>query len=132
MKILLVAPKKGEIGKWPECNPRVNVIIALELLISQQWPGIWNPVRKEKQNWSHLWNDETQKEKFFHLLVEGRYLPEYWMHLLVTADISLKKLDTFLRDIWLECCGHLSAYTIEDKTYSIMPMRELREKKYES
>ena len=64
----------------------------------------------------------------FHLLVEGRYLPEYWMHLLVTADISLKKLDTFLRDIWLECCGHLSAYTIEDKTYSIMPMRELREK----
>jgi len=77
---------------------------------------------------SSLEYDETQKEKFFHLLVEGRYLPEYWMHLLVTADISLKKLDTFLRDIWLECCGHLSAYTIEDKTYSIMPMRELREK----
>jgi len=85
--------------------------------------------KEREAEWkSSLEYDATQREKFFHLLVEGRYLPEYWMHLLVTADISLKRLDTFLRDIWLECCGHLSAFTIEDKTYSIMPMRELKEK----
>ena len=77
---------------------------------------------------SSLEYDETQSVKCFHLLVEGRYLPEYWMHLLVTANISLKRLDTFLRDIWLECCGHLSAFKIEDKTYSVMPMPELKEK----
>ncbi|MGI4788571.1 MAG: hypothetical protein ACRYFS_06945 [Janthinobacterium lividum] len=46
-----------------------------------------------------------------HLLVEGAYGPEYWLHLDVRADTPLKKLDTFLRGIWLECCGHLSQFT---------------------
>jgi len=57
------------------------------------------------------------KTKYFHLVVEGRYLPEYWMHLQVRADAQLRKLDDFLRGIWLECCGHLSAFTIEDQRY---------------
>jgi len=44
-----------------------------------------------------------QKTKIFHLVVEGRDLPEYWMHLSAAADTTLENLDDFLRDIWLEC-----------------------------
>lgn len=33
------------------------------------------------------------------------------------ADIKFKKLDHFLRKIWLECCGHLSAFTIGNIRY---------------
>lgn len=60
---------------------------------------------------------KAKKAKFLHLEVEGRYSPEYWIHLKVRADTTLKKLDDFLRGIWLECCGHLSAFTIEGERY---------------
>ena len=47
--------------------------------------------------------------KTFHLLVEGQYLPEYWLHLEAPAKGAFMMLDGFLRDIWLECCGHILA-----------------------
>ena len=67
---------------------------------------------------------KPRKTKTFHLIVQGRYLPDYWMHVEVPAHATLETLDGFLRRTWLECCGHMSAFTIEDKTYSIAPMSE--------
>src|SRR5579862_1072328 len=55
--------------------------------------------------------------RLFQLLVEGRYNPQYWMHIEVPAQESLQTLDDFLRDIWLECCGHLSAFKIDGVSY---------------
>ena len=60
---------------------------------------------------------EPEKTKLFHLVVEGRYLPMYWMHLEMPADATLADLDDFLRDTWLECCGHLSAFRIGKVSY---------------
>ena len=57
--------------------------------------------------------EKSKKMDVFHLVVEGRDLPDYWMHLSAPAYATLKDLDNFLRGIWLECCGHLSAFTIE-------------------
>lgn len=71
---------------------------------------------------------KLKKAMSYHLVVEGRYSPEYWMHLAVPLNATLKKLDDFLRNIWLECCGHLSAFTIEAKRYSVSPMQEYKEK----
>ncbi len=62
-----------------------------------------------------------QKTKLFHLIVEGRYNPQYWMHLEIPASEPLQTLDSFLRDIWLECCGHLSEFRIGDTSYSSEP-----------
>jgi hypothetical protein len=53
------------------------------------------------------------------LVVEGRDLPMYWMHLEVTASTTLTTLDQFLRNTWLECCGHLSAFEIAGGRYAI-------------
>lgn len=64
---------------------------------------------------------ETQKTRLFHMLVEGRHNPEYWMHLEMPASDALADLDDFLRDIWLECCGHLSEFTIGGTSYSTEP-----------
>lgn len=33
----------------------------------------------------------------------------------------LKDIDIFLRDIWLECCGHLSAFEINGVSYESSP-----------
>ncbi len=52
-------------------------------------------------------------KRFMHLLVKGSYHPEYWMHLKVAGDSRLEDLDAFLRAIWLECCGHMSAFSID-------------------
>ena len=59
-----------------------------------------------------------KKTRLFHILVEGRYNPQYWMHLELTASDTLADLDDFLRAIWLECCGHLSEFTIGGTSYS--------------
>jgi hypothetical protein len=59
--------------------------------------------------------------KIFHIKVQATYLPEYWLHLEVPGDERLQTLDQFLRDIWLECCGHLSQFIIEDVYYQSGP-----------
>ncbi len=69
-----------------------------------------------------------QEAKNFHLVVDGRYSPEYWLHLFAPSDTTLESIDSFLRDIWLECCGHLSAFTIKGISYSLSPMGEYDEK----
>lgn len=75
---------------------------------------------------------KLRKAKILHLVVEGRDLPRYWIHLEAPADTTLEKLDGYLRDIWLECCGHLSAFTIEGKRYALEPLEELKELGYKS
>ena len=62
-----------------------------------------------------------QPTKFFRLVIEGRDLPEYWLHLDVRTDATLEDLDDFLRRFWLECCGHLSAFTIGETRYRWEP-----------
>lgn len=71
----------------------------------------------------HLGSCKARQEaggraKIFHLVVEGLYDPIYWLHLEVAGSATLQNLDDFLRDIWLECCGHLSAFHIAGQTYT--------------
>jgi hypothetical protein len=64
-------------------------------------------------------HQQVKKSKAFHLVVEGYRLPMYWMHLEVVAGITLATLDRFLRDTWLECCGHLSVFRIGGLNYYV-------------
>ena len=63
----------------------------------------------------------AQKTKLFHIVVEGRYNPQYWMHLELPAIDTFDDVDQFLRDIWLECCGHLSAFRVGTISYMSEP-----------
>jgi len=60
---------------------------------------------------------KLRQAKLFHLVVEGG--PIYWLQLEAPTDATLQCLDGFLRDIWLECCGHLSAFTINGIHYDV-------------
>jgi len=82
---------------------------------------------KQKKDIPKTPSARTQTAKSFHLVAEGRDLPDYWMHLEVSANATLEALDGFLREIWLECCGHMSAFTIGSKRYSVAPMGEFDE-----
>jgi hypothetical protein len=61
---------------------------------------------------------KPKKSKLFHILVEGKEFPMYWMHLEMPASLTLDDLDDFLRGIWLECCGHLSEFRIGNISYA--------------
>ncbi|MEG1254944.1 SEC-C metal-binding domain-containing protein [Clostridium sp.] len=61
----------------------------------------------------------STKEKFL-IEVNFKYEPsEYWLYINVDEDCTLKELDQFLRDIWLECCGHLSCFTINGEVFEV-------------
>jgi len=42
---------------------------------------------------------------------------EYCLYIAIDIESTLKNLDSFLRNIWLECCGHLSSFIIGDVNY---------------
>ena len=42
----------------------------------------------------------------------------YFINLLVDGGSRLFDLDTFLRQIWLECCGHMSSFRVKGKQYN--------------
>lgn len=52
-------------------------------------------------------NTAPNPETFCHIEVESN---EMFLHLLVKGSAKMKEIDTYLKDIWLECCGHLSAF----------------------
>jgi hypothetical protein len=53
--------------------------------------------------------------------VEDVYSPFFWLDLEIKTGARLHDLDDFLRGIWLECCGHLSAFDIDGVSYSVSP-----------
>ena len=57
------------------------------------------------------------EERLFHIKVDDPLSPYYWLHIEIPARATLADLDHFLRRIWLECCGHLSQFTIGDTHY---------------
>jgi hypothetical protein len=68
-------------------------------------------------NAAYLAGNAGQKQRLFHILAEGKYNPQYWMHFEVVASEPLETLDSFLRDAWVECCDHLSAFKIDGTVY---------------
>jgi len=57
-------------------------------------------------------------QPLYHLQVQDAWYGEYWLQLEMRGDASLEDLDTYLRAIWLECCGHLSAFTVGPYHYT--------------
>ncbi len=47
------------------------------------------------------------------LHVADAFNPDYFLYLLLGEKTTLNDLDGFLREIWLECCGHMSAFSFE-------------------
>jgi len=43
---------------------------------------------------------------------EGFYDKGYWLFFSVPLSAHLSSVDSFLRNIWCECCGHLSAFRV--------------------
>ncbi len=67
------------------------------------------PKRREIITKAEKGKGET--ENLFHLKAKFPYSPDFWLDLEVSGSAALKDLDYYLREIWLECCGHLSEFS---------------------
>ena len=56
-------------------------------------------------------HDEMSGQECCLLKIEGAYNKNYWLYVDIPVSSTLNVLDTFLRKIWLECCGHMSAFS---------------------
>jgi len=56
----------------------------------------------------------------YYLSIHAKYAKDYFLYLLVAQNTTLDDLDSFLRKIWLECCGHMSAFFL--KKWEELPM----------
>lgn len=65
--------------------------------------------------------------EMLYLHVADAYNADYFLHLLVSKTASFGDLDQFLRDIWLECCGHMSAFSYERYGDEIPMNRRIRD-----
>ncbi len=55
--------------------------------------------------------DNSTKKKSYHIKITGGKL--YFLHILISEKATFDELDFYLRNIWLECCGHLSSFEIK-------------------
>ena len=62
--------------------------------------------------------EKGEKFRIFHLRIEDPYDSSYWLDIEMAATSPLSTLDQFLRDVWLECCGHLSQFIVGETYYS--------------
>ncbi len=60
-------------------------------------------------------SDPSGQEECRLLLIEGAEDKNYWLYVDIPTSASLSSLDRFLRKIWLECCGHMSAFRMKNR-----------------
>lgn len=57
--------------------------------------------------------------ELFQLRVEGKGAPMFWLDVEVKGESPMRRLDDLLRRVWLECCGHMSAFETGGVRYSV-------------
>lgn len=62
-------------------------------------------------------------EPLYHLRVQAAGLPQFWLDLEMRGSATLKGLDGYLRAIWLECCGHMSQFSLGGWRGKEIPMK---------
>jgi hypothetical protein len=60
---------------------------------------------------------QETKTRLFHILAEGEYSPQYWIHFEVPASASLWSLDGFIKEMWIDDLDHLSGFEINGTNY---------------
>lgn len=63
-----------------------------------------------------------KEQTIYHLQIQDAWAGDFWLHLEMPASETLDELDSYLRIIWLECCGHLSQFSFDSRGYEEIAM----------
>jgi hypothetical protein len=75
--------------------------------------------------------DQGKTQAIYHLQAQDAWGGDFWLHLEMNGTATLKDLDYYLRAIWLECCGHLSQFSIGGWGGNEIPMSRRIEQVFE-
>jgi hypothetical protein len=64
-------------------------------------------------------------ETLFYLRAECEFNKEFFLDFEVRGSATLSDLDSYLRAIWLECCGHMSEFAYNAWRDTIAPSRKV-------
>lgn len=71
-------------------------------------------------------------EAIYHLRAQALGLTEFWLNLEMRGAATLEQLDRYLRAIWLECCGHMSEFSLgKGWSHKTLPMSRRIEKVFD-
>ena len=62
-------------------------------------------------------NSKGNRNQFM-ISIKNKYTSEYCIYVSIDANLQLQHLDKFIRDVWVECCDHLSAFFIDGEMYN--------------
>jgi len=96
-------------GKCYYCNEELS-----ERTVKRHVKGCKD--RKEKIK-EAMASSKKNKSQYVLSIVPQYGSKEYCLYIAIDIDATLENLDSFLRNIWLECCGHLSSFIIGDVNY---------------
>ena len=92
---------KQSRGKCAFCDKEMtNVGLTKHLKVCPQRKKVIEKTKKGKN------------QSLYHLKIQNSYAKDFWLHMEINGSATLEDLDHYLRDIWLECCGHMSAFMI--------------------
>jgi hypothetical protein len=76
----------------------------------------------QKETEEYLRRPSKEKaNRIYGIKVWATYLPEYWIYLEMDGSAALSELDQFLKNTWVECCDHMSCFTIQGTEYEATP-----------
>lgn len=72
-----------------------------------------NSCQERQQAIANAEQPAGKAQNFYHLVVQDAYSKDFFLHLEMRGNAKLSDLDHYLREIWLECCGHLSEFSLK-------------------
>jgi len=96
-------------GKCYYCNEKLS-----ERTVKRHVKGCIDRKEKIKETMA---SSKKTKSQYVLSIVPQYGSKEYCLYIAIDTDSTLQDLDSFLRNIWLECCGHLSSFIIGDVNY---------------
>lgn len=77
-----------------------------------------NSCKARKERIEVLPCKNNKKDNYYMIEISDKYRKQdYWMYIACHKESKLSDIDDFLRRVWLECCGHLSKFTIDGVVY---------------
>ena len=70
-----------------------------------------------KKKISEEFEENKSKRKQYIISIKYKYCKDYCIYISIDAALQLCHLDQFIRDVWVECCGHLSEFIIDGTRY---------------
>lgn len=74
--------------------------------------------------------DNVNDNNFYLLHIQDADIEGYWMFVGCVCSTTLEELDVFLREKWVDCCGHMSEYT-KSKSGKIIGMKTTMDQVYQ-